>query len=76
MMSDRERQILCDITHMWSLQNNTSGSTQNRNRPTDIEKKLMVTKRERYGGESQSRSMGLIEKQITIHKGLPWWLRW
>ena len=49
IMSDRKRQILYDITYMWSLQNNTSGSTQNRNWLTDIENRLPVTKRERYG---------------------------
>ena len=39
--SDRERQISCDITYRykWTY-------LQNRNKLTDIENKLMVTKRE------------------------------
>ena len=44
--SGRERQIY-DITYMWNLKNNTNQLIyKNRNRPTDIEYKPIVTKRE------------------------------
>ena len=46
--SMRQRQILYDTTYMWNLKNYTY--LQNRNRLTDIESKLMVTKGERWGG--------------------------
>ena len=45
--SDRERQILYDITYMWDLKKKCYRHLQNRNRPTDVEKKFMVTKGER-----------------------------
>ena len=50
---DRERQISYDITFMWNLKKKRYKwtYTQKRNRPTDIENKLMVTKREREGEE-------------------------
>ena len=45
--SDRERQIPNDITYMWNLKKwDNCTYLQNRNRPTDIENKLMVTKGE------------------------------
>ena len=47
--SDRERQISCDITHMWNLicfKWYKWTYLQNRNKLTDIENKLMVTKGE------------------------------
>ena len=48
---DRERQISYDITYMWNLKKLYKWTyVQNRNRPTDIENKLMVTKGERGGG--------------------------
>ena len=49
---DRERQISYDITYMWNLKKKWYKWTyiQSRNRPTDIENKLMVTKEEK-GGE-------------------------
>ena len=40
-ISQTERQISCDITYIWNLKKN------DRNRPTDMESKLMVTKAER-----------------------------
>ena len=43
----RERQILYDITYMWNLKNNTNEYIQIRNRLTDIENKLTVTKGEK-----------------------------
>ena len=43
---DRERQISYEITYMWNLRYKWT-YTQNRNRPTDIENKVMVTKGER-----------------------------
>ena len=54
--SDRERQISYDITHMWNLIfKNWYKLTyfKNRNRLTDIENKLMVTKGETWwaGGD-------------------------
>ena len=44
--SGRERQIPYDITYIWNLKNKKYKWTylQNRNRLTDIEYKLMVTK--------------------------------
>ena len=44
--SDRERQILYDITYMWNLKKLIQMNLylQNRNRLTDIENKLMVKK--------------------------------
>ena len=43
--SDRERQISCDITYVESLKKWYKWTDlQSRNRPTDIENKLMVTK--------------------------------
>ena len=43
--SDRERQISCDITYLWNVK-----TLQNRNRLTDLEKKLWLPKGKRYGG--------------------------
>ena len=50
--SDRERQTLYDITYTWNLKKKWYKWTylQNRNIPTDIENKLMVTKGEVGGG--------------------------
>ena len=43
--SERERQIPYDITYVWNLKYDTKWTyLQNRNRLTDIENKLMVTK--------------------------------
>ena len=49
--SDRERQISYDIAYMWNLKKIRHKWTylQNRNRPTDIENKFIVTKEERWG---------------------------
>ena len=49
--SDRERQMPYDIIYMWNLKKKCYKSTyiQSRNRPTDIENKLMVAKGERWG---------------------------
>ena len=49
---DRERQTSYDITYMWNLKKKKKYKwthIQNRNRPTDIENILMVTKGE--GGD-------------------------
>ena len=52
--SDRERQILYDITYIWNLKNNTSECIQqNRNRPTDIENKLVITRWDREHGRDK-----------------------
>ena len=49
--SDRERQILYDITYMWNLKKKKiqMNLLQNRNRLTDLENKLMAIKEERWG---------------------------
>ena len=48
--SDRERQIPYDTTYMWNkFIYKTETYLQNRNRLTDIENKLMATKKEREG---------------------------
>ena len=45
---DRETQIPYDITYMWNLKKGYKWTNlQNRNRLTDTENKLMVTKGER-----------------------------
>ena len=49
--SDRERQISYDMTYMWNLRKWYKWTyLQNRNRLTDIESNLMVTKGEKLGG--------------------------
>ena len=50
--SDRERQILYYIPYMWNLQNNTSEFIDKKNRLTDMENKLLVTKRLRWEGKT------------------------
>ena len=43
--SDRERQISYDISYMWNIKKYHKWTyLQNRNRVTDVENKLMVTK--------------------------------
>ena len=44
--SDRKRQVLYDITYMWTLQKVQMNLFKKQNRLTDIENKLMVTKGE------------------------------
>ena len=49
--SDREWQILCEMTYLWNLKRWYKWSyLENRNRLTDLEHKLMVTKEERREG--------------------------
>ena len=50
--TERERQISYDITYMGKLKKKWYKWTylQNRNRLTDLENKLIVTKEERWGG--------------------------
>ena len=49
--SDKERQLVYDVTYMWNLKRQYKWTyLQNRNRLTGIESKLMVTKRENEGG--------------------------
>ena len=50
--SDRERQILYDITYMWTLKNTTNinKTITNRSRLTDMENKLVVASGEREKG--------------------------
>ena len=48
---DREKQISYDITCMWNLKKWCRWTyIQNRNRPTNTEKKFMVTKGKKEGG--------------------------
>ena len=53
--SDRERQISYDITYMWDLKNKWYKWTysDNGNRLTDLENKLMVTRGEGQGGRDR-----------------------
>ena len=49
-VSQTERQISHDIIYMWNLINDTNDLVyKKRNRHTDTENKLMVTKGERWG---------------------------
>ena len=49
--SEREKQILYNITYMWNLEKwHRWTYLQSRNRDTDVEDKLMDTKGERGGG--------------------------
>ena len=49
--SDRDRQISYDIAYMWNLKKGYKWTyLQSRNRVTDVENKLMVTKWGRGGG--------------------------
>ena len=51
--SDRERQISYDIAYMWNLKKWYKWTyLQNRNRLTDLENELIVTKRGRQGRDS------------------------
>ena len=48
--SDKERQISYDIAYMWNLKECYKWTyLQNRNRLTDFENKLMITKGETWG---------------------------
>ena len=51
----REWQILYDIHYIWNLGNNINGSTQSRNRVTDMESKLRVIKGESKETRSKLR---------------------
>ena len=56
---DRERQISYDIAYMWNLKKWYKWTyLQNRNRVTDVENKLTVTKGER-GGEGINWEIGI-----------------
>ena len=49
--ADREREISYENAYIWNLKNRYKWTyTHNRNRPTDIQNKLMVTKGVRGGG--------------------------
>ena len=61
--SERERQISYDITYMWNLIKWYKWTyLQNRNRPTDSENRLVVTKGE--GGKN--RSLGVTDTHYYI----------
>ena len=50
---DTERQVSYDVAYIWNLEQRKRYKwtyLQNRNRPTDIENKPVVTKEERDGG--------------------------
>ena len=51
--SERERQILHDITYMWNLKYDTKELIYERETDSDIENKLMVTKGERVWGRDK-----------------------
>ena len=53
--SDREGQISYDITYMWNLKRYKWTYLQNRNRLTDTENKLMITKVDSGGGAGGDR---------------------
>ena len=64
--SERERQISYDITYMWNLKKGYKWTyLQNRNRLTDSENKLKVTKGERWG-EGEIRKLGLTYTHYYI----------
>ena len=66
--SDRERQISYDLTYMWNLKRWYKQTyLQNRNRLTDTENKLIVTKEKRGAGRDK---LGVWDWQIqtVIHK--------
>ena len=51
---DGEKQISYDIAYMWDLKERYKWTyIQNRNRPTDIENKVMLTKGDSGGGERE-----------------------
>ena len=59
--SDRERQILDDITYMRNLKNNTNDFIYKTEQTQRHRKQLMVTK-----GEREIRSMGLTDTHYYI----------
>ena len=60
--------MLYVITYMWNLKNTTNELIQqNRNRLTDIENKLVVTRGEREVGRGKM-GVGDKEVQITVYK--------
>ena len=67
--SDREREILYVITYMWKLKNKTNEWTyQNRNRPTDIENKSVVTSAEKNGEGRGKVGMGIKRYELLCIK--------
>ena len=67
--SDRERQILYDITYMQNLKNDTNELIYKTETDPDLENKLMVTKGERWGEAGINIYTQLYIKQI-INKDL------
>ena len=64
--SKSDKDISYDITYMWKLKKWYKWTyIQNRNRLTDRENKLMVTKGERWR-EGQIRSLGLTDTQYYV----------
>ena len=59
------KDILYDITYMWSLKNNTNEGICKTEADSDMENKLAFPKGEREGGR-QIRDMGLTAPQFCI----------
>ena len=69
--SKRERQISYDITYLWNLKQWYKETyLQNRNRLTDIENKLMVTKGQRGGDKVQINRYTLLYIKQMNNKDL------
>ena len=54
-MSDRERQILCDVTYMWNL------------KKLNIESRMLVTRVDGGGGRGGNRDV-LVQTQTSSYK--------
>ena len=64
--SDRERQTSCNLIYIWNLKQWYKWTyLQNRNRVTDVENKLTITK-----GEMQGNKLGIWHQQMhaTMYK--------
>ena len=60
MESEKDKYHMILVTHMWNIKNNTNALIY-RNRLTNIENKLMVTKEDSRGGREKS---GVWDEQI------------
>ena len=69
--SDRERQISYDITYLWNLKQWYKETyLQNRNRLTDVENKLMVTKGQSGGDKVRINRYTLLYIKKMNNKDL------
>ena len=64
ILSERERQISCDITYMWNLKYDTNELTCETDSQT--ENRLVVAK---GGGQVWSRSFGLTDTNYYMQNG-------